>query len=110
LEPTTVRQELSVDTLSLESTPEEDVGSGHDDVIDNTTSGNQVDQPGENFVGSAANLEERQARETHDEDEAVDWNTALGALAEESRCATFDSHTVETAGCAVGVSVTSTEN
>ena len=110
MEPTTVRQELSVNTLSLHGTPEEDVGGSHDDVVDNTTSGNQVDQPGKNFVRSAADLEECQAREAHDEEETEDRDTTLGALAEELGGSSFDCQTVKTSCCAVHICVTRRED
>ncbi|KAG9701357.1 putative amino acid permease, partial [Aureobasidium melanogenum] len=59
---------------------------------------------------SVRNLEEGQAGEQHDEGEAVDRNTVLGSLAEEGRSATFNGHTVERAGSAVGIGVTSRED
>jgi hypothetical protein len=96
--------------LSLQCTPEEDVGNCHSDVVDDTTCGNQVDQPSQDFVRTARNLKECQAGEQHNEEEAEDRNTVLSGLAEDTRSAAFDSHTVERAGSTVGVGVTSGEN
>ena len=110
MEPAAVRKELSVNTLSLESTPEEDVGDCHGDIVNDTTGGNQVDQPSQNFVGATRNLEERQAGEQHDEEETEDRDTILSGLAEDTRGTAFDGQTVERASSAVGVGVASGED
>lgn len=45
LEPSTVRECMPVDVLSLDRAPEEDVRDAHDDVVYNATSGDQVYKP-----------------------------------------------------------------
>jgi hypothetical protein len=42
LEPTSVREALSVNALSLHSAVEEDVGQAHDVVVDDSTAGDQA--------------------------------------------------------------------
>ena len=110
MEPAAVRKELSVNALSLKSTPEEDVCYCHGDIIDDTTCSDQVDQPCENFVRATGNLEERQAGEQHDEEETEDRDTVLSGLAEDTGSAAFDGQTVERASSAVGIGVTSGED
>lgn len=89
---------------------EEDVGAAHDVEVDDTTAGNEVGQPGQNLVGSTADLQEGQAWECHNDAEAPERDTVLGAVAKDLRSATLKSQTVQTTGGAVGVGVAGTED
>lgn len=110
LEPTLVGQSVSVKVLCLASTVEEDIGNGHDPVVDDTSGGDKVDEPAEDDVGSVADLQESQAREDHDNSEANKGNTALGAVAESLWCSTFESQTVQTTSCAESICVAGAED
>lgn len=105
LEPTSVWEGLAVETLLLASVVEEDVGRGHDDVVYDSTGGDQVDQPCQNLGRTVAQLEERQEGEAHDDTEASKRNSALGAVSKECWSAAFNSKSIQRSGCAVGVGV-----
>lgn len=80
LEVSEVWKGASVHSLCLAGVVEEDEGGAHDDVGDNTSGGHKVDQPVEHLLGSAANLQERQAGEDHSDCESKHRDTALRAL------------------------------
>lgn len=50
LEPTLVGQSISVQALCLASAVEEDVGNGHDPVVDDSSGRDQIDEPTQNDV------------------------------------------------------------
>lgn len=80
LEVSEVREGASVDSLCLACVVEEDERSAHNDVGDHTSGGHKVDQPVKHLLGSAANLQERQAGEDHGDCESEHRDTALRAL------------------------------
>jgi hypothetical protein len=49
-----------------------------------------LDQPAQYLVGPTAKLQERQAGEAHDNEEAVERYTTLSAVAENLRCTAFE--------------------
>lgn len=100
----------SVDALSLASIVEADEGDGHDQVVDQTTGSHEADQPGENLAGTGADLEEGEEGERHDDAEAVDRNTALGAATQEAGSTALESQRVERSGSTVSVGVTGRED
>lgn len=110
LEPASVGQSATVKTLSLASLVEENVGQCHDDVVDDTSGSNQVDQPCKDLGRAIAELKEGQAREAHDDAEASKRHTALCAVSQESWSTAFKSKSVERTSCAVGVCVASGED
>lgn len=110
LEPTLVGQGVSVQGLCLASSVEENVGDTHDPVVNDTSSGDQVDKPAQNDVGAVADLQESEAREDHDNGKADKRHTTLCAVAKSLGCSTFDSQTVQTTGCAESVGVAGTED
>ena len=110
LEVTAVRKGLAVETLNLASLVECEVGAAHDDVVDDTSGGDDVDEPGQDLGGVGRQLEEGQERENHDYHEAVDGNTVLGALPQELGGAALDCERVQTASRTVCVCVTGRED
>lgn len=110
LEPTLVGESVSIQSLGLASAVEEDVSDTHDQVVNDTTSSDEVDQPAQDEVGSAADLQERKAREDHDDGEADKRYTALGAVAKGFGSTTLDSEAVQTASGAESVGVSGTED
>ena len=105
LEAAIVRERPTVDALSLASVVESEVGDGHDDKIDHSTSSDESDQPSEDHLRTARDREEGEEGETDDHAEAEDWDAALRALAQESRCAAFEGHAIEGAGRTVGICI-----
>jgi len=110
LEVTAVRERLSVEALNFASLVESKVGAAHDDVVNDTTSSDDVGEPGQDFGGVVRQLQERQEREDHDYTEAVDRNTVLGALAQDLGGTALNSKRVQTASRAVSVRVTRRED
>lgn len=110
LSPTIVWQALPVKALLLACLVVEYEGCTHDDVGNDTARSDQVDEPPQNLSRSVADLEERQAWEDHGDSEGEHGNTILGAVAQESWCAAFKSHTVQRTGSAVSVGVASGED
>lgn len=94
----------------MASTVEENVCDTHDQVVDDASGGDQVDEPAQNNIRTIADLQERQAREHHDDAEAYNRYTALGAVAKSLGCSAFKGESVQTAGGAECVSVTSAED
>jgi hypothetical protein len=110
LEPALVGQSVSVQSLCLASSVEEDVGDTHDPVVDDASSGDQVDEPTQDDVRAIADLQESKAREDHDNGETDKRHTTLCAVAKSLGCSTLDGETVQTTGCAESVCVASTED
>lgn len=111
LEVSVVRSlRLSVDALGNTSLVVVDVGDGHDNEGDQTTTGDDADEPAQNLGRVAADLEEREEGEAHDDDEAVYGNTGLVAVSEESRGTAFKSQRVEGSSGTVGVGVSGGED
>lgn len=101
---------LSVDALGNTGLVVVDVGDGHDDEGDQTTTGDDAHEPAQNLGRVAANLEEREEWEAHDDEEAVDRDTGLVAVSEESRGTAFKSQRVERSSGTVGVGVSGGED
>jgi hypothetical protein len=110
LEVAAVRECLAVKTLSLASLVESDICAAHDNVVDETSGSDDIDEPCQDLRGVVGQLQERQEGEDHDNQETVDWYSVLGALAEESGGTALDGERVQTSGCAVGVCVTGGED
>lgn len=113
LEPASVRESVPVYALGLDSAIEEDVSDRHNEVVDDTAASDQadlvlvsvdtipkkhvedlLDQPSQHFVGSVAELHERETGETHNHKEAVEWYTILGAVTQHFRRTTFKGQSV----------------
>lgn len=107
--PTVIGEFLAINALCNARAVKEDVGDTHHNVVDNATSGDEVDQPGQDFAGSAGKLQEREEREDHNDAEAVDRNAIPCRLSEETWGSAFESHTVKVTHRGVGVSVASGE-
>lgn len=95
LESSAVWEAASIDSLCFACSVEEQIGSSHDNVVDNAPSSDQVDQPSQHRAGAVAELQEGQAWEADDDTEAEDRHAVLGAFAKESWCATLKRKTVE---------------
>lgn len=107
LEITAVWQRLAVKTLHLASLVEAEVGDAHDDVVDNTSSGDDVGEVCQNLGGRVGQVQEGQEREDHDDEEAVDRNSVLGALAQELGGTALNGERVQASSGTIGVGVTS---
>lgn len=81
LEVSGVWEGFAVKALGLASAVESQVGDTHGDIVDETTSGHNVDQPVQNSCGAVRQLQERQEGEDHDDEEAVYRDTVARALA-----------------------------
>jgi len=90
LEITSIGQGCTVKSLDPARLVEGNVGAAHDDVIDETSCGDDVEEIGENLGGVVGQLQERQEREDHNYGKAIDRNTILGALPQESGCTALD--------------------
>lgn len=110
LEVSCVGESLAVKTLGLASAVEAQVGNTHRDEVDQSTSSDDVDQPAKDLCRTVRQLQERQKGEDHDDEEAVDRNAVLGALAQEPGSTAFNRERVQTASCTVGVGVTGRED
>lgn len=110
LESSVVGHLGTVNTLSLAGAVVADEGDGHDEVVDDTTGSDDVDQPGEDLARAVAALEESKEGEQHNNAEAVDGHTLVGALAEEARGTTLEGQGVERSSGGVGVGVTGRED
>lgn len=110
LEPTLVGKGVSVQGLCLASAVEEDISDTHDQVVDDTTGSDEVDEPAQDDVGSTADLQESKAREDHDDGEADKGYTTLGAVAKGLGSTTLDSEAVQTASGTESVGVSGTED
>ena len=96
--------------MGLASPEEADVRDAHDDVVDKTTSSDNVCEPRKNLGGRIRQVEERQEREDHDDGEAVDGDTVLGALAQELGGTALNGERVQATGSTVRVRVSSRED
>lgn len=100
----------TVDALSLAGAVVADESDGHDEVVDDTTGSDDVDQPGEDLARAAAALEESKEGEEHDNAEAVDGHTLVGALAKEAWGTALKGERVERSSGGIGVGVTGRED
>lgn len=111
LEVSVVRSlRLSVDALGDTSLVVVDVGDGHDDESDETTTGDDAHEPAQNLGRAASDLKEREEGEAHDDEEAVDRDTRLVAVSEESRGTAFKSQRVKGSSGTVGIGVSGGED
>lgn len=110
LEVAVVGEGLAVNALGDAGAVEEDVGQGHDDIVDDAASSNQVDEPGQHDVGARRELQEGQEGEAHDHDEAVDGHALVGHLAQEPRGPALERHAVQVTHGGVGVRVAGGED
>ena len=110
LEPALVGEGVAVDALGLAGAVEEDVGGGHDDVVDETAGSEDVDQPREHLGGAVRDLQEGEEGEGHDHDETVDGHAATRTLGQEARGAPLEGKTVKRANGTVGVGVAGGED
>lgn len=110
LESSVVGQRSAVEALGLAGSMVEDECDGHGDEVDDTTTSDESSEPGDDLGRVAADGAQREEGEEHDNHEAVDGDTTAVALAEEARSTTIEGKTVERAGGAVGVGVTSRED
>lgn len=101
---------LAVDALGDTGAVIIDECDGHNHESDETATSDDADQPAENLGGTVGNLEEGEEGEEHGDTEAVDGNTGLVAVSEESRGASLNGQRVESSGSAVGVCVTGGED
>lgn len=106
LAPSIVWQTLPVQALLLGCLVVENEGRAHHDVGDDTARSHQIDQPAQDFGRSISDLQERQAGKDHGNGKGEQWNTILGAVAEESWCATLEGHAVQGTCRTVSVRVT----
>ena len=101
---------FAVEALGLASTVEEDVSDVHDYVVDDAASGDKSDEPGQDLASTTADCQERKEWEAYDNTEAVERDTILGALSQELWCTAFQSQSIESPSCAVGVGIASRED
>lgn len=110
LEPTLVGQSVSIQSLCLAGSVEEDVGHTHNPIVDDASSSDQVNKPAQDNIGTVADLQEGEAREDHDNGKADKRHTTLCAVAESLGCSALNSQSVQTAGGAESVGVAGTED
>lgn len=101
---------LSVNTLGDARTVIVDECDVHDHKGDETATSDNADQPSKDLGRTVGDLKEGEEGEDHGNTEAVDGNTGLVAVSQESRGATFDGKRVEGASSTVGVGVTGRED
>lgn len=106
LTPSVVWQTLPVQALLLGCLVVENEGRAHHDVGDDTARSHQIDKPAQDFGRSISDLQERQTGKDHGDGKGEQWNTILGAVAEESWCATLEGHAVQGTCRTVSVRVT----
>lgn len=83
LEISGVWKSLAIKSLGFAGSVEAQVGDTHGDEVDQSTSSDDVDEPVQDGRRVVRQLQERQEREDHNDDEAIDGHTVLGALAQE---------------------------
>lgn len=110
LEPAVVREGLAIDALGHAGFVEEHVREGHNDVVDDSAGGDQVDEPVQHHVGPGGERQEGQEGEAHHDDEAVDGHALVGHLAQETGCTALERHAVQVAHCCVCVGVAGGED
>ncbi|GMG16989.1 unnamed protein product [Aspergillus oryzae var. brunneus] len=81
LEPAIVWHLLAVNALGLAGPIVVDEGDGHNEVIDQATAGDKVDEPGNGLRGTTADLEEGEEGEEHHDTEAINRHTRFVAVA-----------------------------
>ena len=78
---------------------EEDISGGHNDVRNNTTRSDEIDEPFQDDLRAVANLQERQTGEDHNHGEAENRHaghgTFLDGLGQEMGRAAFKRHSVQ---------------
>lgn len=95
-----------VEALSLAGAVPADEDEDHHGVGGDETGGGEVDEPEEDGNGGFAGNEEGDAADDADSHDAVDGDTSLGALHEDSRSLAIAGKTVEGSGRGVEVGVT----
>lgn len=86
LEIAIVWQSTPVIALGMESTIEEEIGHANDNVVDDLSGGDDVDEPGENLSRATGNIQEGKEGEYNGNAETVDWDTAFRAAPKDFWC------------------------
>ena len=110
LEAAEVREASAVKTLCVACAVEEDEVDADDDVVNDLGAGDDVGEPGEDLRGAGGSVEEGEEGEERHDAEAVDRDTGLGALAEETGRLAFNGKAVERTCAVVCVGVAGGED
>ena len=105
LEPATVGHLRTVHALGLAGPVVVDEGDGHDEIIDQATTGDEIDEPGNGLRGATPDLEEGQEGEQHHDTEAINRHAGFVAVAQETGSAALHSQTVEGSRGAIGIRI-----